>query len=95
MDARIYQPAKTAVSSGRAKTKFWVLEMEPKSPKQHDPLMGWLGSDDTEQQVTLRFPTKEAALAYAEAKGLRVRVYEPRQRIVKPKAYADNFVRKV
>ncbi|MBV9908265.1 MAG: ETC complex I subunit, partial [Hyphomicrobiales bacterium] len=28
MVARIYQPAKTAMQSGRAKTKSWVLDYE-------------------------------------------------------------------
>ena len=29
MRARIYQPAKTAMQSGTAKTKTWLLEYEP------------------------------------------------------------------
>ncbi len=31
MRARIYQPAKTAMQSGRALTKRWLLEYEPES----------------------------------------------------------------
>ncbi|WP_159710089.1 ETC complex I subunit [Geminicoccus flavidas] len=93
-DARIYQPAKTAVQSGRAKTRYWLLEMEPRSRKEPDRLIGWVGSDDTEQQVVLKFPTKEAALAYAERHGLSVQVDEPQERIVRPKSYADNFIRR-
>jgi hypothetical protein len=31
MLARIYRPAKTAMQSGKAKTKDWVLEFEPAS----------------------------------------------------------------
>lgn len=95
MVARIFRPARTATQSGRAKTLCWVLEMEPRSPKQADPLCGWLGSDDTEQQVHLRFPTKEAAIAYARRQGIDYRVYEPHERVVRPKSYADNFIRKV
>ncbi|WP_191062145.1 ETC complex I subunit [Geminicoccus harenae] len=93
-DARIYQPAKTAVQSGRAKTRYWLLEMEPRSRKEPDRLIGWIGSDDTEQQITLKFPTKEAALAYAERHGLNALVDEPQERIVRPKSYADNFIRR-
>jgi hypothetical protein len=93
-DARIYQPARTAVQSGRAKTRYWLLEMEPRSRKEPDRLIGWIGSDDTEQQITLKFPTKEAALAYAERHGLSVQVDEPQERIVRPKSYADNFIRR-
>ncbi|MGF1561715.1 MAG: ETC complex I subunit [Geminicoccaceae bacterium] len=95
MPARIYQPAKTAVSSGKAKTKVWVLEMEPKSPKRPDRLIGWVGSDDTEQQILLRFPSKEAALAYARKHGIEARVHEPHTRAFKPKSYAENFIRRV
>ena len=95
MVARIYRPARTATQSGRAKTLRWVLEMEPRSRKEADPLCGWLGSDDTEQQVQLLFPSKEAAIAYARRQGIEFRVHEPHERVVRPKSYADNFIRKV
>jgi hypothetical protein len=45
--------------------------------------------------VQLWFPSKEAAVAYARRRGLEYRVFEPHRPIVKPKAYADNFIRKV
>jgi NADH dehydrogenase len=93
MAARIYQPAKTATSSGRAKTRHWILEMEPADRKVIDPLCGWSGSGDTAQQVQLKFPTKEAALAYARKNGIEARLSVPRSRIVTPKSYADNFTR--
>ena len=95
MVARIYRPARTATQSGRAKTLRWVLEMEQRSPKEADPLCGWIGSDDTEQQVQLRFPSKEAAIAYARRQGIDYRVHDPHERVVRPKSYADNFIRKV
>ena len=93
MPARIYQPAKTATSSGRAKTRQWVLEMEPEGQKTIDPLCGWSGSGDTQQQLQLKFPTKEAALAYAKRNGIEARISTPKTRIVRPKSYADNFTR--
>ena len=95
MVARIYQPSKTATQSGRAKTKHWVLEMEPASPKQPDPLIGWIGSDDTTQQVQLRFPDMDSAVAFARKNGIEYRVFKPRERIVRPKSYAENFIRRV
>jgi hypothetical protein len=58
-------------------------------------LIGWIGSDDTEQQLRLLFPSREAALAYVRRQGLEYRVDEPHERIVRPKSYADNFIRKV
>ncbi len=94
MDARIYRPAKTAVSSGRAKTRYWVLEMEPRERREPDALIGWVGSGDTEQQVHMRFPTKEAAIAYARRAGITFVVEEPHERVVRPKSYSDNFVKR-
>ncbi len=91
MDARIYQPVKTAMQSGRAGTRTWVLEFEPAQPKRHDPLMGWIGSGDMRQQTRLRFATREAAVAYAEAHGIAYALEEPHGRRVRPKSYADNF----
>ena len=92
MTARIYQPAKTATSSGRAKCRYWILEMEPATQKSIDPLCGWSGSGDTQQQVQLKFPTKEAAIAYAKRNGLDVSFSPSKSRKIRPKSYADNFI---
>ena len=54
MFARIYKPAKTAMQSARAKTKEWVLEYEPATPQEIEPLMGWTSSDDMLSQVRFR-----------------------------------------
>ena len=78
MRARIYQPAKTAMQSGTAKAKGWVLEFAPASARDVDPLMQWTSSSDTQAQVKLRFYRKEAALAYATAKGIEVDVTDPK-----------------
>jgi len=91
MPARIYKPAKTAMQSGRALTRAWVLEFEPAQRKTNDPLMGWVGSGDTEQQVRLYFETKEEAIAYCRRHGIESEVYEPKERDVRPKSYASNF----
>jgi ETC complex I subunit conserved region len=94
MDARIYQPAKPATQSGRFKTRFWIVEHEPSSRQEPDRLIGWIGSDDTENQVRLSFPTRDAAIAYCERNGLTYTVSDPHARIVRPKAYAENFIRR-
>ena len=57
--------------------------------------MGWTGGGETQRQVSLRFPTKEAAIAYCEREGIAFQVYEPNERIVRPKAYAENFIKRV
>ena len=91
MTARIYRPTKTAMQSGRAKTKQWVLEFEPALPKSNDPLMGWTSSGDTKQQLRLQFPTREEAVAYAESRGIAYVVSEPHANPLKAKSYAANF----
>jgi len=89
--ARIYRPAKTAMQSGRAKTRKWLLEFEPASARKVEPLMGWTSSGDMDSQVTLRFDSKDEAIAYAERLGLDYEVFEPAAPRRSIKAYADNF----
>ncbi|MBI1383760.1 MAG: ETC complex I subunit [Rhizobiales bacterium] len=91
MTARIFKPAKTAMQSGMAKTRQWVLEYEPEAPRSIDPLMGWTGSSDMKGQVRLTFETREEAIAYAERNGLSFRVIEPKSRRPLAKSYSDNF----
>jgi hypothetical protein len=89
--ARIYRPSKTAMQSGRAQTRKWVLEYEPATRRDPDPLMGWSSARDTLNEVRLRFDTLKEALDFAEKHGLAHTVIEPHQRTEKQKSYADNF----
>ncbi len=89
--ARIYQPAKSAMQSGRAKSRGWVLEWEPAHPQPVDSLMGWTGMQDTTREVKLDFATCQHAIEYAQKHGLSYEVAEPHAPRSKPKAYADNF----
>ncbi len=91
VSVRIYRPAKTAMQSGRANTKRWLLEFDSVDRIEADALMGWAGSNDTNRQLRLWFPSKEEAVAFAERKGLEFRIEEPNQRVIKPRSYADNF----
>ncbi len=93
MSARIYQPARTAMSSGTANTKTWILEYGASEARDIDPLMGWTGSGDTQSQVRLKFADKDAALAFAREKGIEVQVSEPHARKAKIRAggYGENF----
>ena len=93
MRARIYQPAKTAMSSGQGKTKYWLLEFAPASARSVDPLMGWTSSSDTQAQVRLRFDSREAAIAYAKNNGIEADILEPQKRKanIRPRGYAENF----
>jgi hypothetical protein len=91
MPARIYQRPKNAMQSGTALTHRWVLEFDPAEAKKPDPLMGWAGSGDMQQQVVLTFPSKEAAQAYAARCGIAARVHATPPKALKLQAYADNF----
>ena len=93
MRARIYKPARTAMSSGTAKTHHWVLEHVAESARTVDPLMGWTSSSDTQAQVKLTFETKEAAIEYAAAKGIDAGVHEPKERKpnIRAGGYGENF----
>ena len=93
MRARIYQPARTAMSSGTAKTRHWVLEFAPESARAIDPLMGWTSSADTQAQVRLTFETREAAVDYAREHGIEALVLEPKKRKpnIRPRGYGENF----
>ena len=91
MAARIYQQAKSAMQSGKAKTDTWVLEFEQSEARQADPLMGWTGSGDTQAQILLTFESKEKAQEYAAKHGIPARVHATPPKKLKLQAYADNF----
>jgi hypothetical protein len=91
MSAKIYRPAKTAMQSGKAKTHLWVLEFDQEQGRVIDPLMGYTGSSDMNQQVKLSFETRELAEAYAQRKGIDYRVIEPKEATRKNLSYTDNF----
>jgi hypothetical protein len=91
--ARIFRPMKTATQSGRAKTQLWVLEFERTGHVAADPLMGWIGGGDTRRQLALKFPSREAAEAYAAKHGIECTVDAPHEPRLKLKSYADNFNR--
>ncbi len=91
MRVRIYRPAKTAMQSGQAGTRKWLLEFEPSAPRGRDPLMGWTSSPDTRGQLQMSFDSMEEAVAYATREGYAFTVDQPRDRAVKIKSYSDNF----
>jgi hypothetical protein len=91
MTARIYKPAKTAMQSGTAKTKDWVLDFEPEEPRQIEPLMGWTSSGDMRQQVRLQFDTAEEAVAYCERHGIPYQLSQSKPHTRRVISYSDNF----
>ncbi len=91
MTALIFQPAKNAMQSGRARMKNWVLKFEPTARRSTDPLMGWTGSSDMSGQTSLTFKTREEAERFAKAHEISYEVIITTPRIRKSKSYADNF----
>jgi hypothetical protein len=91
MTARIYKPSKTAMQSGQAAIKDWLLEFEPEEPRTIEPLMGWTSSGDMKQQVKLTFDTKEEAVAYCEHHGIAYQLFESEPVKRRIMSYSDNF----
>lgn len=91
MAARIRQRFKPGMQGGRARTSDWVLEFESGSRRRPDPLTGWSGGADTQEQVRLVFPSAEAAKAYAEREGVDYHVVPAAEPKLKLQSYADNF----
>jgi len=91
MPARIYQPAKTAMQSGKSKTNRWVLEFEADQARKIDPLMGYTSSSDMNAQVKLEFSSLEAAKEYAEAQGIAYSVRMPQKQKRRVMSYSENF----
>jgi hypothetical protein len=93
MTAYIFRPAPSATQSAPALRDPWILRFERESPREIDPLMGWTSSSDMKSQITLRFPTKEEAIAYAKRNGLAYRIMEPKLETASRRtmSYSDNF----
>ena len=87
---RIHCPDKNAMQSGKAKNN-WLLEPVASTKMPTDPLMGWTGMSDTTREIRLKFPTREAAIGYAQANHLDYEVIEPKPRTQIIKTYAGNF----
>jgi hypothetical protein len=91
MQVKIHQPAKTTMQSGRAKTKKWVLEYDLTTKRAPEPLIGWVASGDTLNQVKMQFDTVEQAVAHADKMGWTYNIVKPAVRKVKGRTYLDNF----
>lgn len=90
--AKIYQPTKNAMQSGKANTQQWLLVYEPQSEARFtEPLMGWIGSSDMHQELRMQFDSQEAAVAYANRHNIPYEVIKPKIRKMRIQQYADNF----
>ncbi len=87
---RIYRPGRSAVQSGMAGTRHWVLEFEPSAKPEPEFLMGWTASADTQSQVRLTFPNRDAAVAFARRQGWRYTLLDPRGAVPRAGGEADD-----
>ena len=53
--------------------------------------MGYTSSSDMLQQVKLRFPTAEAAIAYCDKHGIEYTLVKPHEPTRRRASYSDNF----
>lgn len=80
------------MQSGHGKTQKWVIDAVPTSKRTPEPLMGWVSSEDTLNQIFMRqFDSAEEAIAHAEREGWEYSVQIPQERKVRPRSYMDNF----
>lgn len=91
MLAKIYQPSPSAMTSGRGKSRHWVLEFIGGSAGQIDPLTGTKRSTNMHSQLDLKFDTLEDAVAYAKANNIPHQVVQSQKVKRIPRSYADNF----
>lgn len=88
---RIYQPSKTAMQSGRKKTKNWLIEFKTMESYNIEPLMGWISSSNTLSQLHIYFPTLKEAIQFSKLKGLNYTICNPPKTVKVPKSYGLNF----
>jgi hypothetical protein len=91
MIARIYKPSKSAMQSGKANTKEWVLDFEPEEPQNIEPLMGWTSSGDMRREVRLEFASKDEAIAFCQREGIPYQVLPDKEPTRRAISYSDNF----
>jgi hypothetical protein len=96
MKVKITNIAKNPMQSGLGKTKLWLLtNLEQDQSRSISKITGWTSSDNTKNQIKLKFRRKEEALQYATDQGYEYIIEEPSGSEVKVKSYADNFVKPI
>lgn len=91
---RIFRPARPVTTSARWANRPWRLVFERRSPPFIEHLMGYTGGNDPLAQVELHFPTRDAAVSFAERQKLNYTVVEcPRENRCEFRPYASRMVR--
>lgn len=77
------------MQSGAATSGRWVLEFEGKNRRTADPLMGWSGSSDFDEQTRIWFESQQQAEKYAVDNNVSYTLYKAQARKRQIKSYAD------
>lgn len=89
--ARISCPLKTPTQSGKKK-QYWLVEYVSSNPSRFiSDKMKWTGSNNTLQQIQLKFTSKDEAINFVEKHNMPYEVIEPKKPVIVKKSYADNF----
>jgi ETC complex I subunit-like protein len=89
--AFIYQQGPSTMQAGRAKSSEWVLEFEPQKTRYIEPLMKWVGAQDTTSQIHLRFKDKNEAVTFAIKNKIQYTLLPTHQFRQPIKSYSQNF----
>ncbi len=92
MKVKIFQPAKSAMQSGVKNSKKWLLvPVEENNSRNLSKLMGWVSSNNTNNQLRFEFLDKESAIKFAKDQGYEYHIEEPNLAIITKKSYTENF----
>lgn len=91
VSVKIYKPAKSAMSSGRGKTKKWVMIFDRENAQYIEPVMQWTGTTSTLPEVKLTFQSQDEAIDFAKKHNWEYTLIQPHEKVIKPKSYVDNF----
>ena len=89
MKALIYKQSKSVTQSGSKKSNKWILEFKRVSGSEIKPLMNWASSGDTQNQVKMKFSSKELAISFAEKNSLDYKVKESKKTIARLKTLVE------
>ncbi len=92
MKVKIYQPARSATQSGKARKKWIIKICEDKNIRHLDQLMKWTSVENTLSELDFEFNSKEDAINFAKEKNFDYTIIEPQKPTLKKKSYAENFI---
>lgn len=85
---RIYQKIPKTTQSAYGQ-RPWLLVPVQHKKNTLDPVMHWVGGQDTAVQNVLKFPTKEQAIRFAQENKYAYQVFEAEENPVTLQSYAD------